>query len=406
MKKLLAFLMALTMLLSLVACGGNNSGKDNGKNDSASSDSKDTTSDAGSSDSAAEPIKIGVFQPLTGANAAGGQLEYEGIQLANKLYPEVLGRPVELVVVDNKSDQVEAATAAARLVEEEEVDVVLGSWGSSLSMAGGDSFKNTKTPAIACSATSPNVTLGNDYYFRVCFLENFMGVAMSSYASDVLGVTRGAMICEVTNDTNMGIRAVINEEFPARGGEIVAEASYSVGDQDFTSQIMTVMANDPEVVFIASNYAEAALLIKQARGLGYDVPFLGTDTLDVEAFIEVGGADVEGVVYCTFFDSEATINDVTEQFVTEYREMFDAEGSALAALGFDSYLAAIRAIEAAGSTDGEAVQAALDELTFDGATGTITFDENGDAVKDMIVLRTVKDGKATYHDTYYIDDIA
>jgi len=397
MKKFIAILMALVMVLSLVACGGS-------KEEAPKADAP--AAEAPAAESGAEPIKIGVFQPLTGANAAGGQLEYEGIQLANELYPEVLGRPVELVVVDNKSDQVEAATAAARLVEEEKVDVVLGSWGSSLSMAGGDSFKNSQTPAIGCSCTSPNVTLGNDYYFRVCFLENFMGVAMSSYAREVLGVTRGAMICEVTNDTNMGIRAVINEEFPARGGEIVSEASYSVGDQDFTSQIMTVMAAEPEVLFIASNYAEAALLIKQARGLGYDVPILGTDTMDVDAFIEVGGAEVEGTVYCTFFDAEATINDVTTQFVEGYEAKFGRVGSALSALGFDSYLAAIKAIEAAGSTDGAAVQAALAELTFDGATGTITFDENGDAVKDMIVLREVKDGKATYHDTYYIKDLA
>src|SRR6266702_8639931 len=126
-----------------------------------------------SSNKAPTTVKIGVFEPMTGANAAGGAMEVEGVKLANSMYPTVKvgdkDYKIELVVVDNKSDKVEAANAAQRLVDQDKVHVVLGSWGSSLSMAAGPIVKEKKIPALALSATNPLVTKGNDYYFRVCF---------------------------------------------------------------------------------------------------------------------------------------------------------------------------------------------------------------------------------------------
>ena len=111
-------------------------------------------------------VKVGVFLPLTGDNAAGGELELRGIKLANQLHPEVLGKKVELVVADNKSDKAEAASVAARLIEKDKVSVLVGSYGSSLSMAAGNIVKENKVPAVGTSCTNPQVTANNDYYFR------------------------------------------------------------------------------------------------------------------------------------------------------------------------------------------------------------------------------------------------
>ncbi|HEY5537370.1 MAG TPA: ABC transporter substrate-binding protein, partial [Acetobacterium sp.] len=147
MKKALALLLSLALVITMGA--------------GCSSKTASTTN--------SDVIKIGVFEPLTGANAAGGELEVDGVKLANQLRPEVLGKKVELVVADNKSDKAEATTAAARLIEKDKVVTVLGSWGSSLSIAAGDVVKTNKVPAVALSATNPQVTAGNDYYFRVCF---------------------------------------------------------------------------------------------------------------------------------------------------------------------------------------------------------------------------------------------
>ena len=117
-----------------------------------------------------DPIRIGVYMPLTGQNAFAGQLELEGIQLAHKITPTVLGRPVELVVVDNKSDKVEAANAVKRLAERDNVTAIIGTYASSLSLAGGEVAERAKVPVLATSSTNPLVTQGKKYYFRACFM--------------------------------------------------------------------------------------------------------------------------------------------------------------------------------------------------------------------------------------------
>ena len=161
----------------------------------------------------ADVIKIGVFEPLTGANGAGGNDELEGIKLANKLYPTILGKKVELVVVDNKSDKVEAANAAMVLAQKEKVNAVLGSWGSSLSMAGGPIFAEAKIPAVAVSATNPNVTKGNEHYFRVCFLDPFQGTVGATYAFNTLKAKKVAIIREVSNDYSVGLAKFFVDHF-------------------------------------------------------------------------------------------------------------------------------------------------------------------------------------------------
>ncbi len=352
--------------------------------------------------SEAEPIKIGVFEPLTGAKAAGGLMEYEGIQAAHSLVSEVLGRPIVLVPVDNKSDDVEAATAAARLVDAEKVDIVLGSWGSSLSIAGGASFKTAQVPAIGTSCTNPNVTLGNDYYFRVCYLDDFQGTLLANYAKNNLGAKTAAVICDISNVYAIGLRKYFVEAFGQEN--IVAEAYFNVGDQEFSSQITTVMAANPDVIFMPSDFTEPGLLMKQARELGYaDIPFLGGDTWETEAIIDIGGTAVENCRFTTFFDADAVPTPEISTFLDAYAAMFGGKPKgSVTALGYDAYMAAVKAIELAGTTDGPALRDALAGLQMVGVTGPLAFDENGDAIKNTAVIKTVKDGKFVYLDTVVV----
>jgi hypothetical protein len=164
-------------------------------------------------------ITIGVFEPLTGDNAAAGELEVAGIELANELYPEVLGKKVVLVKVDNKSDKAEAATAAARLVEQNKVQAIIGSWGSSLSMAAGNIVQDAKIPAVGASCTNPQVTLNNDYYFRVCFIDPFQGTVMANYATTKLGAKTAAIIQEVSNDYSVGLASFFEASFTQSTGD-------------------------------------------------------------------------------------------------------------------------------------------------------------------------------------------
>lgn len=348
-------------------------------------------------------VKVGVFEPMTGANAAGGAMEVEGIKLANQLYPTVkVGEKeykIELVVVDNKSDKVEAANAAQRLVDQDKVNVVLGSWGSSLSMAAGPIVKDKKIPAIALSATNPLVTRGNDYYFRVCFIDPFQGTVMANYAVKQLHARKAVIVREVSNDYSVGLAKYFADTFKKLTGDqgaILGELNYNTNDQDFTAQLTTLKSMKPDVIFAPGNYTESALVIKQASELGITAPFLGGDTWEAPEFLDVGKKATEGATFSTFFATEVPITDTSKTFLDAYRKQYGKEPAAVTALGFDGYLVARAAVEKAGSLDGAKIRDALASTKdFPGAAGLITFDENRDATKSA-VIKTVKGGKFTY----------
>jgi len=352
---------------------------------------------------APKTVKFGVFEPLTGANAGGGALEVEGIKLANELYPTVTvgGKEykIELVIADNKSDKVEAANAAQRLVDKDKVHVVLGSWGSSLSMAAGPIVKQAKTPAVGLSCTNPLVTKGNEYYFRVCFLDPFQGTVMATYAAKELGAKKAVIIREVSNDYSVGLAKYFVDSFKQLTGDdasILAELNYNTGDTDFAAQLTEIKKFKPDVIFAPGNFTESALIIKQARELGIKTPFLGGDTWETPEFLDVGKAAVEGAVFSTFFATEVPITETSKVFLDAYRQKYNKEPAAVTALGFDGYLVARAAIEKAQSLDKVKIRDEIAKTAnFPGAAGMITLDAEGDAVKSA-VIKTVKDGTFSY----------
>ena len=345
-------------------------------------------------------IKIGVFEPMTGPNAAGGEMEIEGIRLANEMFPEVLGKKIKLVIVDNKSDKVEAANAAERLVNKEKVVAIIGSWGSSFSIAAGPVAKEGNVPAVAPSATNPLVTRGNEWYFRVCFIDPFQGKVMANYAYHKLGARKAGIIQEISNDYSVALARFFMNSFKELVGDenaIVAKpANYNTGDNDFTAQVTNLAGLKPDVIFAPGNYSESALLIKQARDQGITIPFIGGDTWEAPEFIDIGKKSVEGTIFSTFFTSEVPITKMSEKFLTAYREQYKKEPAAVTALGFDAYLVIRAAIERAGSLDTQKIR---DEIAktkdFEGAAGVISLDENGDAVKSAIIKK-VENGKFAY----------
>ncbi len=389
MKKIAALLLALVMTATaFTGCK---------KVDSTTTGGQTTGGDT---------IKIGVFEPLTGANAAGGEAEVEGVKIANKLYPTVLGKKVELVVADNKSDKAQATTAAARLIEKDKVSAIIGSWGSSLSMAAGELVKKNKVPAVGASCTNPLVTKGNDYYFRVCYLDPFQGTVMANYAFKT-GAKKAAIVQEVSNDYAVGLATYFKEAFVKLTGDpnsVVTTVNYNTNDQEFGAQLSTVKAANPDVVFAPGNFTESALVMKQARQLGITVPFLGGDTWDIDEFTTVGGKDVEGATISTFFDDAAPVTAEGKKFVEAYKKEYPNKNmAAVTALGYDAYLVIIKAIEAANSSDPTAIRDALAKTAgVEGATGQITFTADGDADKNSAIIKEVKDGKFTYKDTVTI----
>jgi branched-chain amino acid transport system substrate-binding protein len=342
-------------------------------------------------------IKVGVYEPLTGTNAAGGQMTVEGIKLANKLHPTVMGKKVELVIVDNKSEKQEAANAVARLVSDK-ATVIIGSYGSSLSMAGGPVAKDAKIPVIGCSPTNPAVTLGNEYYFRVCFIDPFQGTVMSNYATKTLHAKTAAIIQDVQQDYSVGLSNYFVKAFEKANGpkSIVAKVNYNTGDKDFSAQLTDVKSKNPDVIFAPGNFLECGILVSKARQMGITVPMLGGDTWEAQEFLDQVKA-YKDIYFSTHFTADQPVTEVSTTFINEYKKAYPGkEVNAFGALGFDAYLLALDGIERAGSVDGTAIRDALAKTKdFKGATGIITLDANRDATKTAIIKK-VMDGKFVY----------
>ena len=227
-------------------------------------------------------VKIGVFEPATGANGAGGKQETLGMQYANQEADtvEIGGEEykVELVYADNASDNTQATSAAQKLVSEG-VSVVLGSYGSGVSIAGSETFKNADTPAIGVTCTNPQVTAGNSHYFRVCFLDPFQGTVLANYAFKELGVTTAYCLGELGNDYDQGLVTYFKQAFEGLGGTVFAE-SFPKDTQDFTSYLTNAEALNAEVFFCPVSIDYAVKIIEQASSQGKTFPILGGDTLD------------------------------------------------------------------------------------------------------------------------------
>ena len=387
MKKFLSVMLALAMAMSLAACGGSSSSSDN----SGSSDSQ------GGDASGNKVVKIGVFEPQTGDNGAGGKQEILGMQYANYVQPtvEIGGETydVQLEIVDNRTTPENGPSAAAELVNRG-VSVVMGSYGSGVSMAGGEVFSQAGMPAIGTSCTNPNVTADCDVYFRLAFLDPFQGTVLANYAYNELGVTNAYVLGMLGSDYDQGLVYYFTQAFQELGGTVTAE-SFPEGTANFVSYINNAKSAGAGVIFapVSINYAQ--LIVEAAAAQGYDGSLLGSDTWDSNKVIESAtGKDVS--IFVTTFYQEGGAPD----FDSGIKEWMNANPDALTnnggndmvaavtAVGYDTYFTALEALKIAGSTEPSAVLEALPKVSFDGVTGKIEFDDIGDAKRDSAFIKT------------------
>ncbi len=347
----------------------------------------------------AAPIKIGVYLPLTGQNAFGGQLELEGVRLAHKEMPTVLGRPVDLVVVDNKSDKVEAANAVKRLVERDKVVALIGTYGSSLAMAGAEVAEKAKVPGVGTSCTNPLVTQGKKYYFRACFIDPYQGAAAATYARENLGFKKAAVLMDMTNDYAVGLSSFFTKSFKKQGGDVVATLKYSSGDQDFTAQLTELISKNPDIVFMPAYFAEGAIIMKQARELGAKFRLMGADAMDNPDTLKLGGKAAEGFLHTTFPYDPAMPNmsEVAKRFTEAWKATYpDKETNVNGALGYNTYFLILDAIKRANSADPQAIAKALAETKdLPTALGLLSINATHDAEMPVGIIE-YKDGKRVY----------
>ena len=387
MKKLSAFLLSLVMVAGLLAgCGGGDK--------AATSDS---SAPADSAASANKVVKIGVFEPQTGDNGAGGKQEILGMQYANYVQPtvEIGGETydVQLEIVDNRTSAENGPSAAAELVNRG-VSVVLGSYGSGVSMAGGAIFEEAGIPAIGVTCTNPQVTADCSVYYRICFLDPFQGTVLANYAYNELGVTTAYVLGMLGSDYDQGLVYYFTEAFEALGGTVVAE-SFPEGTANFVSYVNNAKAAGAGVIFapVSINYAQ--LIVEAADAQGFEGALLGSDTWDDNKVIaSAKGRDVD--IFVTTFYQEggnADFDSGIKEWINTNSDAKTNNGgddmiSAVTAMGYDAYFTALEAIKAAGSTDPKAVLEALPGVSYTGVSGLIEFDDIGDAKRDSAFIKT------------------
>lgn len=345
-------------------------------------------------------VRIGIFEPFTGADEDVAGPELTGILLAHELYPTLLGKKVELIYADNHSNPEFAAVAARKLIDEGAA-IVIGSCGNILSMAGGELFKTAGIPAIAATCTNPLVTVGNPYYFRIYTLDTFQGLMTAKYVYNNLGGKRVAIVKEKGNDRGSVLAESFKGEFISLTSDdkaIVCEVEYEDA-KNVTKQLETIKASGASAVYLVSSADDAAPILKQAKKQGIDAQFIGTGLIYDENFIKEGKEAAEGLIFplpnaVTFSESESR-----EKFIFAYLSRYEEEESVMnsVALGYDAYLLALDALKRQEETgEGKSLKDVLkDTDDFQGATGVLRFDENGDPVRPVPFI-TIKNGEFVY----------
>jgi branched-chain amino acid transport system substrate-binding protein len=385
MRNSLTLVLSAIVTFCLVACNGKQAGKPG----------------------EAEPIKIGHYASLTGGTATFGRQTDDGIKLAvDEINSSggLLGRKIDLITEDTKSEKQDAISAVEKLLVSDKVSALIGEVASTRSLAGAPIADREKIPMLSPASTNEMVTLDKNgkarpYVFRICFIDPFQGTAMAKFAHDVLKVNRVAIITDNKQDYSVGLSKSFRETFTSLGGQVVAEQSYESDDKDFKAQLTDVKAKNPEAIFVSGYYQEVSLLAPQARALGITVPLLGGDGWDSPVLTEGEAKQaLEGCYFSNHYSEQDTSARVRD-FISRYQAKYKEVPGAMAALGYDAMNIIAKVIKDAGKADPESIRAGLEKLTnYPGVTGNISIDEKHNARKPLVVLQ-IKGGKFTYATT-------
>jgi branched-chain amino acid transport system substrate-binding protein len=351
----------------------------------------------------AKIIRIGGVACLTGAAATYGASTRNGCKLAfdevNALGGIDIGGTnylINYIFEDDQGSPEVAANAFRKLIDQDEVYAILGSVMSSCTLAGAPIAQDAGVPVISPTSTAVQVTRTGDYIFRSCFLDPFQGAVVATFSTNDLKAKTAAVIFDNANDYTKGLAEAFRESFEKLGGKVVAYESFTDESKtvDFSAQLTKIKSANPDVVFLDAYYSAAALMAKQARGLGITVPFVGADGWDSAEFVKLGGEAVEGGHFCNHYSPEDP-RPIVQNFVKKYTEIYGATPDALATLAYDAALILIDSLKRAGSTDRAAIRDAIAATDLECVSGQITFDEYGDPLKKAAIIK-VQDGKFVF----------
>lgn len=403
MKKALAFVAAATMVFSMfTACSSKQEDNKTADNNAAANNTQTTDAKKDNTSSEGETIKLGSMGPLTGDVSVYGISVTNGIKLAVdeiNAAGGINGKQVELITLDEKGDTAEAVNAYNKLMSEKVVAIV-GSVTSAptsavADLAAQEYADGQGTLVITPSGTALDITTYGENIFRTCYTDPFQGKVMANYVAENMNATKVAIIYDNSSDYSQGIANAFAEQAAAKGLEVVAKESYGSADVDFNTQLTTIQSKEPDVLFIPDYYGKVSLIASQARSAGITVPMLGGDGWDgVMTVLDDNNKSVlDGCYFANHFSTTDT-DEKVQKFVKAYEAAYSETPTAFSALAYDSVYMIKQVIEATGSTEAQEVVKGMQEINYSGITGNITFDENGDPIKSISILK-IQDGNVT-----------
>lgn len=355
---------------------------------------------------AADVIKIGLTGELTGNSANFGTSTAKGADLAVKEINAaggILGKKIQLIKVDNKSEPSEAANVMTKLVTQDKVVAVIGNFTSSCAISASNVSESSKIPYVSNGATNPRLTVEGGKVkpntFRACFIDPFQGTVGANFVLSELKLKKGVILIDNSSDYSKGLAEFFKAALTKGGGEVLGEEGYLQKDQDFKTILTKVKALNPEFIYVPGYYEEVGKIVKQARELGMDIPMVGGDGWDSAKLSEIAGGAALNNTYFTNHYSPEDSSEASKKYVEAFKKEYNETPDGPSVLGYDALKLVVDAIKRANSAEPAKISEALAKTKdYPGASGVLTINETHDATKSAVIIE-MKDGKQVYKST-------
>jgi branched-chain amino acid transport system substrate-binding protein len=350
-----------------------------------------------------EPIRIGGVYNVTGGMSSIDAPGLNGMKLAAKELNAaggLLGRPVEIVAIDGKTDQTAVTNAVSEMINVHRVVAMGGLNDSTYALAAGPIAQQAGIPFVTAGATLPTLPdQVGDYFFMTPFGDDAQAYAIAEYAIEDLNAKTAWMLVDQAYDFTTALARFFKERWTELDGEIVLEDKYQSGDTDFSAQIarLKTLSPQPDVLFVSAIPNEAGITTKQIREAGLTQPILSGDGFDTPLIGEVAGENADDVFYSTHAsldNPDSKVRSFVEAYQAEYGRPAE---NAFAALGYDMMMQIADAIRRAGSAEPRAIRDALAETrNFQGVTGAITYEGGKRVPEKSVTIIQVQDAAYSF----------
>jgi branched-chain amino acid transport system substrate-binding protein len=354
-------------------------------------------------------ISVGVVAEITGDMPAVGASCTNAAKMAVKEANDAGGfvfdgkkYSVKLFIEDNAGKADQSASAAQKLIAQNNVVAIVGPNASRYAIPASEIAESSKVVLITPWSTNPKTTLDartnkpKQYVFRACFIDPFQGKVLAKFAFEQLKTQKAAVLYDVASEYNKGIAEIFRDTFNQIGGQLVAFESYTTNDKDFSAQLTKIKRSSPDILFLPNYYSEVPLQVQQAHRLGLNVPVLGSDSWGSPELLTLCGGDCEGYYFSTHYSPESATPEA-KKFIQNYQAMYGKAPDDVAALTYDSFGLLWTAMKNAKGPDRVSIRDALAKLSgYNGVTGTMQFKEgSGDPIKSCVIVQ-VKEGKFSF----------